>query len=98
MSKLNEEGLRIDFEMSRVNIFGMLVCLNVNIISLMVTVNIINGNRTINRSEATMSIILFLRLFEGLFKVFISNTYKSPEVSIELLPIKYKLSGWAILL
>src|SRR5690554_3675485 len=58
---------------------------------------ITNGkNENKNKANKKSKVRLF-RLFVEVEMLSISIKYKSPAVSIELLPIKYILLGWAIL-
>ena len=58
---------------------------------------IINGEIVNISNETRMSNIRLLLWFDGLFKEFMSKTYKSPAELIELLPIICSLSVGAIL-
>src|ERR1035437_1181438 len=61
------------------------------------TTKIKTGSKATNSAENEISMILFFLRFEGLFTELISIAYRSPAVSIELLPMMDKLSGGAIL-
>ena len=50
-----------------------------------------------NPIEVIKSNVLLFRIFDFVEIELIFRIYKSPALSIELLPIKYKLSGCAIL-
>ena len=55
------------------------------------------GEMIIRISEKITSKSLFLRMFSSVTRLFRLRMYKSPAVSIELLPIKYSALGGAIL-